>query len=84
VHEGALRRGIWLLQLLAATKSALLHNGSTFSCEAQLLPQPAEASTFAARRYHGPTGISWASTACNVRLGGDFWGLVGYAQMCIY
>jgi len=30
------------------------------------LPMAAEAPMFAARRYHGPIGISWASSVCNV------------------
>lgn len=29
---------------------------------------------FDARRYHGPTEISWASSVCNVWLESDFWG----------
>lgn len=50
----------------------MLYNGSALSGEAQPLSWPAEAPLFAARRYHGATGISWASTVRNVRLGGNF------------
>lgn len=47
-----------------------LHNGSTFSCDAQPLSRPAEAPNCAARRYHGPRG--WASAACNVWAAGSW------------